>query len=162
RSFWIGTRRVLRTDEVAVSRSTSTVGARLDSSSAKLTANVVLPTPPLPDATGRIRRGMGTGTLPRPLPPRHCRGAPGLAPTGRTHQEVSVIAKRSVTLPLALALAAAPALAGVDPHSFSRPDQVAVTHIELDLTVDFELQRLAGSAVLSLDRRQPDATELVL
>lgn len=73
-----------------------------------------------------------------------------------------MIAKRSVTLPLALALAAAPALAGVDPHSFSRPDQVAVTHIELDLTVDFELQRLAGSAVLSLDRRQPDATELVL
>ena len=47
----------LRTDEVPVSRSISTVGARRESASAKLTANVVLPTPPLPEATGMIRLG---------------------------------------------------------------------------------------------------------
>ena len=36
-----------------------------------------------------------------------------------------------------------------DPHSFSRPDEVAVRHLELDLTVDFANRRLSGSATLS-------------
>jgi len=40
-----------------------------------------------------------------------------------------------------------------DPHSFSRPDQVAVRHLELDLTVDFEAHRLRGRATLHLDNR---------
>lgn len=67
----------------------------------------------------------------------------------------------TVTLPLVAALAAVPA-AGQDPHSFARPDQVAVKHLALDLTVDFEARRLAGTATLTLDRRDPDATELRL
>ncbi len=53
-----------------------------------------------------------------------------------------------------LASAAAPAPAR-DPHSFARPDEVAVTHLHLDLAVDFAARRLAGSVELTLDRRRP-------
>jgi aminopeptidase N len=49
-----------------------------------------------------------------------------------------------------------------DPHSFSRPDQVVVTHLELDLQVDFAARQLAGTATLRLDRRDPRACELIL
>lgn len=44
-----------------------------------------------------------------------------------------------------------------DPHSFSRPDEVAVRHLELDLTVDFANRRLSGSATLTIERglREP-------
>ncbi len=49
-----------------------------------------------------------------------------------------------------------------DPHSFSRPDDVAVTHLDLDLTVDFAAKRLSGSAVLTVERREPGAEELLL
>ena len=48
-----------------------------------------------------------------------------------------------------------------DPHSFSRPDEVVVTHIDLDLSVSFEKRELAGTATLRLDRRS-DANELWL
>ncbi len=41
---------------------------------------------------------------------------------------------------------------GPDPHSFARPKEVAVQHLTLDLTVDFEQKRLAGRASLRLDR----------
>jgi leukotriene-A4 hydrolase len=37
-----------------------------------------------------------------------------------------------------------------DPHSFSHPDEVAVDHLALDLTVDFEKRQLAGRASLRL------------
>ena len=43
--------------------------------------------------------------------------------------------------------------AGGDPHSFARPDEVMVDHIDLDLTVDFEQRSLAGRA--SLHVRKP-------
>jgi len=48
-----------------------------------------------------------------------------------------------------------------DPHSFSRPDQVAVTHLSLELEVSFEARRLSGVATLTLDNRS-GASELVL
>jgi leukotriene A-4 hydrolase/aminopeptidase len=51
---------------------------------------------------------------------------------------------------------------GKDYHSFSNPDQVALNHIALDLTVDFDKRVLTGSAQLSFDRKQPDATTLIL
>ncbi|MEE8277323.1 MAG: M1 family metallopeptidase [Thermoanaerobaculia bacterium] len=35
-----------------------------------------------------------------------------------------------------------------DTHSFSRPHEIAVSHLELDLTVDFDRQQLSGTAVL--------------
>jgi len=65
---------------------------------------------------------------------------------------------------LGLPLSAPPALAVDfrDPHSFSRPDEIAVTHLDLDLTVDFETRRLGGSAVLRIERRNPGAETLLL
>lgn len=52
--------------------------------------------------------------------------------------------------------------APTDPHSFGRPDEIAVRHLDLDLTVDFAARRLAGSATLSVERRDPAATTLRL
>ena len=49
-----------------------------------------------------------------------------------------------------------------DPHSHAAPNRVAVEHLDLDLTVDFEAQRLTGRASLRLDRRDPEAREVVL
>src|SRR5688572_21619750 len=37
-----------------------------------------------------------------------------------------------------------------DPHSYGRPDEVAVEHLSLDLTVDFEQRRLRGKATLRI------------
>jgi leukotriene-A4 hydrolase len=48
-----------------------------------------------------------------------------------------------------------------DIHSFSRPDEAVVRHLALDLDVDFENQRLSGSATLQIDTTG-DARELVL
>lgn len=49
-----------------------------------------------------------------------------------------------------------------DPHSRSRPNEVVVRHIALELTVDFEARRLAGSATYDLEHRTSGATQLVL
>ena len=51
---------------------------------------------------------------------------------------------------LAAALSLAQAAAASDPHSYGRPDEIAVDHLRLDLTVDFEQQYLTGSAWLTL------------
>jgi leukotriene-A4 hydrolase len=48
-----------------------------------------------------------------------------------------------------------------DIHSFSRPEEAVVRHLELDLSVDFGSQRLAGSATLHIDTAD-GARELVL
>ncbi|MFN2333367.1 MAG: M1 family metallopeptidase [Wenzhouxiangellaceae bacterium] len=42
---------------------------------------------------------------------------------------------------------------GPDPHSFSNHDQVAVSHLALDLEVDFGRQTLHGNVTLELDRK---------
>ena len=39
-----------------------------------------------------------------------------------------------------------------DPHSYSRPDEVRVRHIHLDLEVDFDAKALRGSAVIDVAR----------
>ncbi|MBA3464870.1 MAG: M1 family metallopeptidase [Deltaproteobacteria bacterium] len=49
-----------------------------------------------------------------------------------------------------------------DPHSHARPMRVAVTHLSLDLHVDFTPRMLTGTAKLQLARRDPSATEVVL
>ncbi len=49
-----------------------------------------------------------------------------------------------------------------DPHSYANLDQVRVSHLNLDLLVDFEREQLRGFADLTLDWRQPDARTLVL
>lgn len=49
----------------------------------------------------------------------------------------------------------------IDTHSFARPLEARVSHVALDLTVDFDTKRAVGTATLDLDRR-PDAREIVL
>ena len=44
----------------------------------------------------------------------------------------------------------APAAEAHDPHSFGNPHEVRVTHVALDLDVDFEARMLRGSATLDL------------
>lgn len=61
--------------------------------------------------------------------------------------------------PVADARAVAPAR---DEHSYAEPDVVAVTHLSLDLAMDFSQKTLSGTATLDLDWRNPTATTLVL
>jgi leukotriene-A4 hydrolase len=49
-----------------------------------------------------------------------------------------------------------------DPHSYAHLNEVQVSHVSLDLTVDFEQKRLVGSAVLRLKRLDESARTLVL
>jgi aminopeptidase N len=49
----------------------------------------------------------------------------------------------------------------VDAHSFARPLEARVTHVALDLAIDFDTRRIGGTAALDIDRR-PDAREIVL
>ena len=49
-----------------------------------------------------------------------------------------------------------------DYFSFANTDQFVTDHLRLDLAVDFELQMLAGTATLSMRRRDADAGEIVL
>lgn len=58
------------------------------------------------------------------------------------------------TLPLAAYAA--------DPHSYAQPDQVRVTHLDLELKIDFPQKQLDGQATLKLDWKSPKAQALVL
>ncbi len=58
--------------------------------------------------------------------------------------------------PAAPALQMAEISTGPDPHSWARPDQVAIQHLALDLSVDFPHQRLSGTATLTLDNHGAD------
>ncbi|MBB3226318.1 aminopeptidase N [Luteibacter sp. Sphag1AF] len=49
-----------------------------------------------------------------------------------------------------------------DPHSYAQPAQVRVTHLDLDLKVDFAQRQLDGGATLKLDWKDPKAQSLVL
>jgi aminopeptidase N len=49
-----------------------------------------------------------------------------------------------------------------DYFSFANTDQFVTDHLRLDLAVDFESQALAGTATLSLRKRDADAREIVL
>ncbi len=52
--------------------------------------------------------------------------------------------------------------AGKDYHSFSNPEQVTVTHLNLDLTADFSKKQLRGTVEVSFKRQQDNADKLVL
>ena len=56
----------------------------------------------------------------------------------------------------------APLQSGLDYHSFANIEQFRVTHIDLDLRVDFHNKVLFGEAALAVKRLDPNATELVL
>lgn len=73
-------------------------------------------------------------------------------------------------LPLLLAAALPTACAAAqihpapvqDPHSYGNPQEIRVTHIALDLTVDFAKKELRGTALLAVKRERPEAGKLVL
>ncbi len=44
-----------------------------------------------------------------------------------------------------------------DPHSFSRPQEAVITHLSLNLTVDFETRRLDGTATVSYSAQKGTA-----
>ena len=48
-----------------------------------------------------------------------------------------------------------------DPHSYARPLEARVTHVDLDLDLDFATKRVGGTATLDIDRK-PDAKAIVL
>lgn len=52
--------------------------------------------------------------------------------------------------------------APVDMFSYANTDEVIISHIDLDLTIDFEGKVLGGTAVLTLDYITPGAETLVL
>ena len=52
--------------------------------------------------------------------------------------------------------------ASTDYHSFSNPDQIKVTHLDLDLTADFERSVLHGQATLSFERIDHSAKSLIV
>ena len=49
----------------------------------------------------------------------------------------------------------------VDVHSYARPLEARVTHIALDLGVDFDAKRISGTATLDI-QAQPDAKSIIL
>ncbi len=66
--------------------------------------------------------------------------------------------------PQAAETAIAPILAtpdAIDTHSFAKPLEARVTHVALDLTVDFDTKRIGGTATLDIERK-PQAKEIVL
>jgi leukotriene A-4 hydrolase/aminopeptidase len=51
---------------------------------------------------------------------------------------------------------------GKDYHSFANPESIKVTHLSLDLSVDFSKKVLLGTAQLDFQRVDPKATQLIL
>jgi aminopeptidase N len=49
-----------------------------------------------------------------------------------------------------------------DPHSQSEPDRISITHLALDLTVDFTARTLAGTARLYVEKSDRNAKAIVL
>ena len=49
----------------------------------------------------------------------------------------------------------------IDVHSYARPLEARVTHLALDLTVDFDAKRIGGTATLDLEAK-PGAKEIIL
>jgi leukotriene A-4 hydrolase/aminopeptidase len=51
---------------------------------------------------------------------------------------------------------------GKDYHSFANPESIKVTHLNLDLTVDFSKKILVGTAQLDFQKEDLNATQLIL
>lgn len=63
---------------------------------------------------------------------------------------------------LALTMAFPVVAFAADPHSYAQPAVVKVTHLDLDLKLDFGQRELAGNATLKLDWKDAKAKDLVL
>ncbi|MBL6722256.1 MAG: hypothetical protein ISQ08_12680, partial [Planctomycetes bacterium] len=64
-------------------------------------------------------------------------GAPGAAPGVAAGEQVASVA--------------------LDPHSRSEPHRVRVVHMDLDLALDFDAERLSGAVTHRLERPDPSA-----
>lgn len=51
---------------------------------------------------------------------------------------------------------------GVDYHSFANPSEVKVTHLNLNLTANFETKQLVGDVTLDIKRTKPENNTLIL
>jgi leukotriene-A4 hydrolase len=51
---------------------------------------------------------------------------------------------------------------GKDYHSFANPEEIKVTHLDLDLTVDFDRKILTGEVQVSFERTNENANQLIL
>ena len=49
-----------------------------------------------------------------------------------------------------------------DYHSYANPDEVLVTHLNLDLSADFTVKKLIGSVQVTVKRQKENADELIL
>jgi aminopeptidase N len=49
----------------------------------------------------------------------------------------------------------------IDTHSYAKPLEARVTHVALDLGIDFATKRIGGTASLDIDRK-PDAKQIIL
>src|SRR6185437_2183618 len=102
----------------------------------------------------------GSGRRPPGLPSRAAAGvsvAYSALPfpcRSRCMRLLPVLALGALVLPLAAR--------ANDPNSYAQPDQVVVTHLDLDLRVDFPHKQLDGVATLKLDWKNPRAPALVL
>ncbi len=63
---------------------------------------------------------------------------------------------------LLASLLAMTAQAAADPHSYAEPDKFRVRHVSLDLTPFFDLHRLKGTAILTVEQVDPTAEVLNL
>ncbi len=52
--------------------------------------------------------------------------------------------------------------ASTDYHSYANPDEVLVTHLNLDLRADFTVKKLVGSVEVTVKRQKENADELIL
>src|SRR5215212_8295529 len=71
---------------------------------------------------------------------------------------------RNQSQPAPAEAAVAPVLTtpdAVDTATYARPLEARVTHVALDLGVDFKAKRIGGTATLDIDRK-PNAREIVL
>eukprot|EP01034_Spumella_vulgaris_P018481 gene18481-23612_t len=48
-----------------------------------------------------------------------------------------------------------------DPHSYAKPSDAVITHLDLNLNVNFDKKKLSGTATYTL-QRTPEAKEVVL
>src|SRR4051794_18118715 len=44
-----------------------------------------------------------------------------------------------------------------DSHSFAKPDEAVVTHLDLDIALDFDKKELSGKATLQIDNKTKPA-----
>lgn len=80
-------------------------------------------------------------------------------------QKEAINPAASIRHPIAKSAANAPAAAidrKLDESSYAQPDKVRMTHLMLDLTVDFDKKQLAGTAVLDVNWYDDNASDLVL